>query len=311
MTCVTGVSGSGKSSLVIETLFNEAQCSFTDRKGYLRGPQLLKGLELLDKVIDIDQSPIGRTPRSNPATYTGVMTPIRELLARLPESSGARGYQPGRFSFNLKGGRCETCEGDGVIRIAMHFLPDIYVTCERCQGKRYNQETLDIRYKGKNIAEILQMTVEEALEFFQNVPPIAGRPADHRRCRPGLPQPGAELGDPFRRRGPTGEAGQGAEPALHRQDPSISSMNRPPGSIRRISSTCLRVLGRLVDGGNTVVVIEHNLDVIKTADWVIDIGPEGGSGGGQVIAAGTPEAIAHEPKSYTGMFLKQFLNGNE
>jgi excinuclease ABC subunit A len=308
MTCVTGVSGSGKSSLVIETLFAEAQRSFTDRKGYLRGPHLLNGLELLDKVIDIDQSPIGRTPRSNPATYTGVMTPIRELLARLPESR-ARGYQPGRFSFNLKGGRCETCEGDGVIRIAMHFLPDIYVTCERCQGKRYNQETLDIRYKGKNIAEILEMTVEEALDFFQNVPPIAGRLqtiVDVGLGYLSLGQSSVTLsgGEAQRVKLAKELSRRSTGKTLYILDEPTTGLH--PADIQHL----LRVLGRLVDGGNTVVVIEHNLDVIKTADWVIDIGPEGGSGGGRVIAAGTPEAIAREPKSYTGMFLKQFLNGD-
>jgi excinuclease ABC subunit A len=309
MTCVTGVSGSGKSSLVIETLFNEAQRYFTDRKGYLKGKPLLRGLDLLDKVIDIDQSPIGRTPRSNPATYTGVMTPIRELLARLPESR-ARGYQPGRFSFNLKGGRCETCEGDGVIRIAMHFLPDIYVTCERCHGKRYNQETLDIRYKGKNIAEILKMTVEEALEFFQNVPPIAGRLqtiVDVGLGYLSLGQSSVTLsgGEAQRVKLAKELSRRSTGKTLYILDEPTTGLH--PADIQHL----LRVLGRLVDGGNTVVVIEHNLDVIKTADWVIDIGPEGGSGGGEVIAAGTPEAIARVPKSYTGMFLKQFLNGGD
>lgn len=305
MTCVTGVSGSGKSSLVIETLFAEAQRYFTDRAGYLKGPHLLHNMELLDKVIDIDQSPIGRTPRSNPATYTGVMTPIRELLARLPESR-ARGYKPGRFSFNLKGGRCETCEGDGVIRIAMHFLPDIYVTCERCHGNRYNEETLDIRYKGKNIAEILNMTVEEGLEFFQNVPPIAGRL-----------QTIVDVGLGYIRLGQSSVTLSGGEAQRVKLAKELSRrstgktlyiLDEPttglhPADIQHL----LRVLGRLVDGGNTVVVIEHNLDVIKTADWIIDIGPEGGSGGGKVIAAGTPEEIATIPQSYTGMFLKQFL----
>jgi excinuclease ABC subunit A len=307
MTCVTGVSGSGKSSLVIETLFNEAQRYFTDKKGYRKGPRLLAGLEALDKVIDIDQSPIGRTPRSNPATYTGVMTPIRELLARLPESR-ARGYQPGRFSFNIKGGRCETCEGDGVIRIAMHFLPDIYVTCERCQGKRYNQETLDIRYKGKNIAEILAMTVEEALEFFQNVPPIQNRLqtiVDVGLGYLSLGQSSVTLsgGEAQRVKLAKELSRRSTGKTLYILDEPTTGLH--PADIQHL----LRVLGRLVDGGNTVVVIEHNLDVIKTADYVIDIGPEGGSGGGQVIAVGSPEEIALHPKSYTGMFLKQFLNG--
>jgi excinuclease ABC subunit A len=306
MTCVTGVSGSGKSSLVIETLFREAERYFADKKSYRRG--VLHGLDQLDKVIDIDQSPIGRTPRSNPATYTGVMTPIRELLARLPESR-ARGYQPGRFSFNIKGGRCETCEGDGVLRIAMHFLPDIYVTCERCQGKRYNQETLDIRYKGKNIAEILQMTVEEALDFFQNVPPIAGRLQTISDVGLGylsLGQSSVTLsgGEAQRVKLAKELSRRSTGQTLYILDEPTTGLH--PSDIQHL----LRVLGRLVDGGNTVVVIEHNLDVIKTADHVIDIGPEGGNGGGRVIATGTPEAIAQVPGSYTGMFVKQFLNGD-
>ena len=306
MTCVTGVSGSGKSSLVIETLFAEAQRYFSDKKIYAKGPHLLSGMEELDKVIDIDQSPIGRTPRSNPATYTGVMTPIRELLARLPESR-ARGYRPGRFSFNIKGGRCETCEGDGVIRIAMHFLPDLYVTCERCQGKRYNEETLDIRYKGRTIAEILAMTVEEALDFFQNVPPI-----QHRL------QTIVDVGLGYVTLGQSSVTLSGGEAQRVKLAKELSRratgrtlyiLDEPttglhPADIQHL----LQVLGRLVDAGNTVVVIEHNLDVIKTADWVIDIGPEGGSGGGRVIAAGTPEAVAGQPASYTGRFLKQFLS---
>ena len=308
MTCVTGVSGSGKSSLVIETLFHEAERFFTDRKGYDKGPKHLAGLEQLDKVIDIDQSPIGRTPRSNPATYTGVMTPVRELLARLPESR-ARGYQPGRFSFNIKGGRCETCEGDGVIRIAMHFLPDIYVTCERCQGKRYNQETLDIRYRGKNIAEILSMTVEEALEFFQNVPPIQNRLqtiVDVGLGYISLGQSSVTLsgGEAQRVKLAKELSRRSTGKTLYILDEPTTGLH--PADIQHL----LRVLGRLVDGGNTVVVIEHNLDVIKTADYVIDIGPEGGSGGGQIVATGAPEEVARNPKSYTGMFLKQFLNGD-
>jgi len=305
MTCVTGVSGSGKSSLVIETLFHEAQRYFTDQRDYALGEQHLTGLENLDKVIDIDQSPIGRTPRSNPATYTGVMTPVRELLARLPESR-ARGYKPGRFSFNIKGGRCETCEGDGLIRIAMHFLPDIYVTCERCRGKRYNEESLDIRYKGKNIAEILAMTVEEALEFFQNVPPIQNRLQTIVDVGLGyvtLGQSSVTLsgGEAQRVKLAKELSRRSTGKTLYILDEPTTGLH--PADIQHL----LRVLGRLVDGGNTVVVIEHNLDVIKTADYVIDIGPEGGSGGGRIIATGTPEEIAAHPGSYTGMFLKQFL----
>ncbi|MBV5317277.1 MAG: excinuclease ABC subunit UvrA [Desulfobulbaceae bacterium] len=307
MTCVTGVSGSGKSSLVIETLFHEAQRYFFDTKGYQQGPRLLSGLENLDKVIDIDQSPIGRTPRSNPATYTGVMTPVRELLARLPDSR-ARGYKPGRFSFNIKGGRCETCEGDGLIRIAMHFLPDIYVTCERCLGKRYNEETLDIRYKGKNIAEILHMTVEEALDFFQNVPPIKNRLqtiADVGLGYLSLGQSSVTLsgGEAQRVKLAKELSRRSTGKTLYILDEPTTGLH--PADIQHL----LHVLGRLVDGGNTVVVIEHNLDVVKTADYVIDIGPEGGSGGGRIIATGTPEEIAGHSESYTGMFLKQLLNG--
>ncbi len=305
MTCVTGVSGSGKSSLVIETLFREAERYFTDKKGYLKGPHLLHGLEHLDKVIDIDQSPIGRSPRSNPATYTGVLTPIRELLARLPEAR-ARGYQPGRFSFNIKGGRCETCEGDGVLRIAMHFLPDIYVTCERCQGRRYNQETLEIRYKSKNIADILDMTVEEALAFFENVPPIRHRLqtiVDVGLGYIALGQSSVTLsgGEAQRVKLAKELSRRGTGKTLYILDEPTTGLH--PADIQHL----LRVLGRLVDAGNTVVVIEHNLDVIKTADWIIDIGPEGGSGGGQVIAAGSPEEVARHPGSYTGRFLKQLL----
>jgi excinuclease ABC subunit A len=270
--------------------------------------KLIEGLENLDKVIDIDQSPIGRTPRSNPATYTGVMTPVRELLARLPESR-ARGYKPGRFSFNIKGGRCETCEGDGVIRIAMHFLPDIYVTCERCLGKRYNEETLDIRYKGKNIAEILAMTVEEALEFFQNVPPIQNRLQTIVDVGLGyltLGQSSVTLsgGEAQRVKLAKELSRRSTGKTLYILDEPTTGLH--PADIQYL----LRVLGRLVDAGNTVVVIEHNLDVIKTADYVIDIGPEGGSGGGRIIATGTPEEIARHSDSYTGMFLKQFL-GND
>jgi excinuclease ABC subunit A len=305
MTCVTGVSGSGKSSLVIETLFNEAARYFLDKKRTVKGQQLIVGLENLDKVIDIDQSPIGRTPRSNPATYTGVMTPIRELLARLPESR-ARGYQPGRFSFNIKGGRCETCEGDGVIRIAMHFLPDIYVTCERCQGKRYNQETLDIRYKAKNIAEILQMTVEEALEFFQNVPPIQNRL-----------QTIVDVGLGYLSLGQSSVTLSGGEAQRVKLAKELSKratgrtiyiLDEPTtglhfADIRKL----LDVLHKLVESGNTIVIIEHNLDVIKTADWVIDLGPEGGEGGGRIVAEGTPEHIACNKRSHTGNFLRSVL----
>jgi len=305
LTCVTGVSGSGKSSLVIETLFKEIRRYFQDG-GYRRGVKgTIAGLHHIDKVIDIDQSPIGRTPRSNPATYTGVLTPIRELLARLPESR-ARGYKIGRFSFNIKGGRCEACEGDGVIRIAMHFLPDIYVTCERCRGRRYNRETLEIRYKGKNIADILAMTVEEALEFFDNIPPIKNRLQTVFDVGLGyitLGQSSVTLsgGEAQRVKLAKELSRRSTGKTLYILDEPTTGLH--PADIRHL----LAVLGRLVDSGNTVVVIEHNLDVIKTADYVIDLGPEGGDGGGKVVFCGTPEEVADCPDSYTGRFLKQTL----
>lgn len=305
MTCVTGVSGSGKSSLVIETLFNEARRFFQDGGSWRGAKGTLVGLENIDKVIDIDQSPIGRTPRSNPATYTGVLTPIRELLARLPESR-ARGYKIGRFSFNIKGGRCEACEGDGVIKIAMHFLPDIYVTCERCLGKRYNRETLDVRYRGKNIADILAMTVEEALEFFQNIPPIKNRLQTVFDVGLGyitLGQSSVTLsgGEAQRVKLAKELSRRSTGKTLYILDEPTTGLH--PADIQHL----LNVLGRLVDSGNTVIVIEHNLDVIKTADYIIDIGPEGGDGGGRIVAEGTPEDVAACPESYTGMFLKQTL----
>jgi excinuclease ABC subunit A len=306
MTCVTGVSGSGKSSLVIETLFKEAYRFLNE--GAL-GKSCLRGVSNIDKVIDIDQSPIGRTPRSNPATYTGVLTPIRELLARLPESR-ARGYKIGRFSFNIKGGRCEACEGDGVIRIAMHFLPDIYVTCEQCRGKRYNRETLEIKYRGKNIADILAMTVEEALEFFQNIPPIKNRLQTVFDVGLGyitLGQSSVTLsgGEAQRVKLARELSKRSTGRTLYILDEPTTGLH--PADIRHL----LVVLSRLVDSGNTVVVIEHNLDVIKTADYIIDIGPEGGDGGGKIIATGTPEEAAAVPESYTGMFLKQTLEQNK
>ncbi|WLE95457.1 MAG: excinuclease ABC subunit UvrA [Candidatus Electrothrix communis] len=301
MTCVTGVSGSGKSSLVMETLYKEAHAVLQDGDR----PRLLHGLDQLDKVIDIDQSPIGRTPRSNPATYTGVLTPIRELLARLPESR-ARGYKLGRFSFNIKGGRCEACEGDGVLRIAMHFLPDIYVTCETCQGKRYNRETLEIKYRGKNIADILAMTVEEALEFFQNIPPIKNRLQTVLDVGLGyitLGQSSVTLsgGEAQRVKLARELSKRSTGQTLYILDEPTTGLH--PADIQHL----LLVLNRLVDSGNTVVVIEHNLDVIKTADHIIDIGPEGGDGGGQVVACGTPEDVAEVQESFTGRFLRQVL----
>ena len=305
MTCVTGVSGSGKSSLVIETLYNQARRYLRDGRCWRGEPGLVHGLDRIDKVIDIDQSPIGRTPRSNPATYTGVLTPIRELLARLPESR-ARGYRPGRFSFNIKGGRCETCEGDGVLRIAMHFLPDLYVTCERCGGRRYNRETLDIRYRGRNIADILAMTVEEALEFFRNIPPIKNRLQTVYDVGLGyitLGQSSVTLsgGEAQRVKLARELSRRSTGRTLYILDEPTTGLH--PADIRHL----LAVLGRLVDSGNTVVVIEHNLDVIKTADYLVDMGPEGGDQGGRVVVCGTPEQVAGCADSHTGRFLKQVL----
>ncbi len=304
LTCVTGVSGSGKSSLVLETLYKRVRHALQEQKTK-KNTRFLAGINNIDKVIDIDQSPIGRTPRSNPATYTGVLTPIRELLARLPESR-ARGYRLGRFSFNVKGGRCETCEGDGVIRIAMHFLPDIYVTCEQCKGRRYNRETLEIRYRGKNIADILAMTVEEALDFFQNIPPIQRRLQTVYDVGLGyitLGQSSVTLsgGEAQRVKLARELSRRSTGRTLYILDEPTTGLH--PADIQHL----LKVLGRLVDSGNTVVVIEHNLDVIKTADYIIDIGPEGGDGGGLVVACGTPEKVAMEKRSFTGMFLKQTL----
>jgi len=306
MTCVTGVSGSGKSSLVIETLYQLAKKALSMRKQSYEGPDGgISGLDQVDKIVDIDQSPIGRTPRSNPATYTGVFTPIRDLFARLPESR-ARGYSPGRFSFNVKGGRCEACGGEGLIKIAMHFLPDIYVMCERCHGKRYNIETLDIQYKGKNIHEVLNMTVEEALDFFQNIPAIQGRLQtllDVGLSYIKLGQSSVTLsgGEAQRVKLARELSGRPSGQTLYILDEPTTGLH--PADIQHL----LHVLGRLVEHGNTVVVIEHNLDVVKTADWIIDIGPEGGDGGGMIVACGTPETIAENNESYTGRFLKPVL----
>ena len=306
MTCVTGVSGSGKSSLVIETLYKGAR-SFLQHGPEHVGICRFAGLERIDKVIDIDQSPIGRTPRSNPATYTGVLTPIRELFARLPEAR-ARGYKPGRFSFNLKGGRCEACEGEGVIRIAMHFLPDLYVTCETCHGRRYNEETLDIVYRGKSIAEVLAMNVEEALAFFDKVPQIKGKLQT--LCEVGLPYISLGQSSVTLSGGEAQRIKLAKELSRRSTGRTLYILDEPttglhPADIQHL----LHVLNRLVDGGNSVVIIEHNLDVIKTADHIIDLGPEGGDQGGEIVARGTPEAVAAEPRSHTGRFLQKILAG--
>jgi excinuclease ABC subunit A len=304
-TAVTGVSGGGKSTLLIDTLYkalarrlngaNEAPARF-DR---------IEGIEHLDKIIDIDQSPIGRTPRSNPATYTGAFTPIREWFAGLPESK-ARGYEPGRFSFNVKGGRCEACQGDGVIKIEMHFLPDVYVTCDVCKGKRYNRETLEVLFKGKSIADVLDMTVEEALEFFKVVPRVRDILALLRRVGLDYIHVGQQA--------TTLSGGEAQRVKLAKElskratGRTLYILDEPTTGLHfHDVAKLLEVLHELVESGNTVVVIEHNLEVIKTADWIIDLGPEGGDGGGEIVAAGTPEDIVREKRSYTGQFLKPVL----
>ena len=309
MTSVTGVSGSGKSTLVLETLFKGAVNHLHQGHTAAGACEAMLGLTRIDKVIDIDQSPIGRTPRSNPATYTGVLTPIRELFAQLPEAR-ARGYKPGRFSFNLKGGRCEGCEGEGVIKIAMHFLPDIYVTCESCQGQRYNHETLDIRYKGKNIAEVLAMNVEEALAFFAKVPVVSAKLQTLMDVGLGylpLGQSSVTLsgGEAQRIKLSRELSRRSTGRTLYILDEPTTGLH--PADVRHL----LHVLGRLVESGNTVVVIEHNLDVIKTADYVIDLGPEGGDGGGEVVACGTPEEVAACVASHTGYHLRKVLGPGE
>jgi excinuclease ABC subunit A len=307
MTCITGVSGSGKSSLVIETLFPLAKSGLKKRlKTATRQQTTLSGISQIDKIIDIDQSPIGRTPRSNPATYTGVFGPIRDLFSKLPESR-ARGYKLGRFSFNVKGGRCEACQGEGVNRIAMHFLPDIYVECESCKGSRYNSDTLEIQYRGCNIHEVLAMTVEEALTFFQSIPPIKNRLQtlyDVGLSYISLGQSSVTLsgGEAQRVKLAKELSGRSSGKTLYILDEPTTGLH--PADIQYL----LHVLNRLVDQGNSVLVIEHNLDVIKTADWIIDVGPEGGDGGGRIIAEGTPESLAQSKGSYTGAFLKHILS---
>ncbi len=303
--CVTGVSGSGKSTFTIDTLYRAVSQKLMKTREYPLPYKELKGLEFLDKVIDIDQSPIGRTPRSNPATYTGAFTPIREWFAGLPESK-ARGYGPGRFSFNVKGGRCEACEGDGVIKIEMHFLPDVYVTCEQCQGKRYNRETLEIKFKNQSVADILDMTIEDAAEFFKAVPTIRDKMETLKEVGLGyikVGQPATTLsgGEAQRVKLSKELSKRSTGKTLYILDEPTTGLHFE--DVRKL----LEVLHALVDQGNTVVVIEHNLEVIKTADHVIDIGPEGGHKGGQVIASGTPEDIAKAKGSYTGHYLKAIL----
>ena len=309
LTCITGVSGSGKSTLINDTLYCYAARELNNANESPAPCQDVLGLEQLDKVVNIDQSPIGRTPRSNPATYTGLFTPIRELFAGVPESR-VRGYLPGRFSFNVKGGRCEACQGDGVIQVAMHFLPDIYVPCDQCQGRRYNRETLDIRYKGRTIHEVLDMTVEDALAFYQAVPAVARKL-----------QTLVEVGLSYIRLGQNATTLSGGEAQrvklareLSKRDTgqTLYILDEPTTGLHfHDIEQLLKVLHELRDRGNTVVVIEHNLDVIKTADWMIDLGPEGGAGGGEIVAMGTPEQVAENPKSYTGQFLAAVVVGRQ
>ena len=305
-TCITGVSGSGKSTLINHTLYPIAARRLNNATAVIPKPfREIQGLEHLDKVVDIDQSPIGRTPRSNPATYTGLFTPIRELFAQTHEAR-TRGYRPGRFSFNVKGGRCEACQGDGVIKVEMHFLPDIYVPCDLCKGKRYNRETLDVRYKGRNIHEVLEMTVEEAREFFDAVPILARKL-----------QTLMDVGLSYIRLGQSATTLSGGEAQRVKLSRELSKrdtgntlyiLDEPTTGLHfQDIEQLLAVLHRLRDQGNTIVVIEHNLDVIKTADWIVDLGPEGGSGGGEIVAEGTPEQVAKSRKSHTGHFLKRVL----
>ena len=304
-TCVTGVSGSGKSTLVTETLYHALARHYYRSKLIPAPYDAIEGLELVDKVIEVDQSAIGRTPRSNPATYTGLFAPIRDLFATLPEAQ-IRGYQPGRFSFNVRGGRCEACAGDGLVKIEMHFLPDVYVSCDVCKGKRYNRETLDVFYKGKNIADVLDLTVEEALEFFDAVPRIKGKLQTLHDVGLGyihLGQPATTLsgGEAQRVKLASELSKRGTGNTLYILDEPTVGLHFEDVRV------LLEVLHRLVDLGNTVVVIEHNLHVIKTADWIVDLGPEGGQGGGRVIAEGPPERIAEENLSHTGRYLVPLL----
>ncbi len=305
LTCITGVSGSGKSTLTVETLYKALARRLNGAREVPAPHETVEGLEFLDKIIDIDQSPIGRTPRSNPATYTGAFTPIRDWFAGLPEAN-ARGYAPGRFSFNVKGGRCEACQGDGVIKIEMHFLPDVYVTCDVCKGKRYNRETLEVTFRGKSIADVLEMTVEEAADFFKAVPVIRNKMETLQRV--GLDY--VKLGQPAT----TLSGGEAQRVKLAKElskrstGKTIYILDEPTTGlhfedVRRL----LEVLQALVETGNTVVVIEHNLEVIKVADWILDLGPEGGDGGGRIVAQGTPEEVAGTEGSYTGTFLAPYL----
>ena len=305
ITCVTGVSGSGKSSLVNEVLYKALAHTLNRAKVRPGAHQAIVGAEQLDKVIQIDQSPIGRTPRSNPATYTGVFNLIRDVYAQTPDAK-ARGYKANRFSFNVKGGRCEACSGDGIIRIEMHFLPDVYVPCEVCKGRRYNRETLEVKYKGKSIYDVLDMTVDEAVDFFQAIPRIAAKLKTMQDVGLGyvkLGQPSTTLsgGEAQRIKLATELSRKATGRTLYVLDEPTTGLHM--ADVDRLN----QVLAQLADAGNTLIVIEHNLDVIKTADYIIDMGPEGGDGGGLVVAAGTPEKVAQCPESFTGQFLKRIL----
>jgi excinuclease ABC subunit A len=302
---VTGVSGSGKSTLVEDVLYRRVARELHRARTVPGAHTSIEGLDLVDKVIDVDQSPIGRTPRSNPATYTGVFTPIRQLYSQLPEAR-IRGYGPGRFSFNVKGGRCEACRGDGLVKIEMHFLPDVYVPCDVCRGRRYNRETLEVLYKGKSIADVLDMTVDEALEFFDAIPRVKRHLATL-----------SDVGLGYIHLGQSATTLSGGEAQrvklaseLSKRDTgrTLYILDEPTTGLHfEDVRILLEVLHRLVDLGNTVLVIEHHMDVVKTADWVIDLGPEGGSGGGQLVAAGTPETVAATPGSHTGRYLLDIL----
>ncbi|MDE7286345.1 MAG: ABC-ATPase UvrA, partial [Lachnospiraceae bacterium] len=305
MTCVTGVSGSGKSSLVNEIIYKRLARDLNRARTIPGKHKNITGVDKLDKVIDIDQSPIGRTPRSNPATYTGVFDMIRDLFAGTPDAK-ARGYKKGRFSFNVKGGRCEACGGDGILKIEMHFLPDVYVPCEVCGGKRYNRETLEVKYKGKNIYDVLDMTVEEAVPFFENLPSIRRKIEtlnDVGLSYVKLGQPSTTLSG--------GEAQRiklATELSKRSTGNTIYILDEPTTGLHFADvHKLVEILHRLADGGNTVLVIEHNLDVIKTADYIIDMGPDGGDRGGEVVVSGTPEEVAESPNSYTGQYVKKML----
>jgi excinuclease ABC subunit A len=308
-TCITGVSGSGKSTFTIETLYKAAARRINNASEGPAAHDRIEGLEHFDKIIDIDQSPIGRTPRSNPATYTGAFQPIRDWFAQLPESK-VRGYGPGRFSFNVKGGRCEACQGDGLIKIEMHFLPDVYVTCDICKGRRYNRETLEILFKGQSIADILDMTVEESAAFFKAVPSVRDKMETLKR-----------VGLSYVKVGQSATTLSGGEAQRVKLSKELSRratgktlyiLDEPTTGLHfEDTKKLLEVLHELVDQGNTVVVIEHNLDVIKTADWLVDFGPEGGDGGGLIVATGTPEDVSKSKDSWTGKYLAEVLERHE